>query len=343
METSLRPLTVSEILDRTAQLYRSNFLLFAGISAVYAGVLLVLSLLQIALQEILRLAHLTQQFQWLAWGASGVTLLLAFIFAGAAVAANNRAVAWVHLGEHATIRGAYAGILPRLGRYLWLMTIAAFVVWLPMIILCVSYFSIFFFYVGSKGLQGTAAATPDNHSMMIVGVVSIVFVLLMIPVLVYTALMGLRYSLAVPACVVENLKARKALRRSIDLSKGARGRIFLLGVLTFVIQIGLVLITQMFFIVFGIKHHGELSAAVRALQQVVAFFTNTFVGPIYATGLTLFYYDQRVRKEGYDIEWMMQAAGMSQFPPPIVAEPQPSPVAGAQLPPELPPPGVPQT
>ena len=72
METTLRPLTVSEILDRTAQLYRSNFLLFAGISSVYAGVLLVLSLLQIALQEILRLAHMTQQFQWLAWGASGV-------------------------------------------------------------------------------------------------------------------------------------------------------------------------------------------------------------------------------------------------------------------------------
>ena len=29
-------------------------------------------------------------------------------------------------------------------------------------------------------------------------------------------------------------------------------------------------------------------------------------------GFTLFYYDQRVRKEGYDIERMMQAAGMSQ-------------------------------
>ena len=208
METTLRPLTVSEILDRTAQLYRSNFLLFAGISSVYAGVLLVLSLLQIALQEILRLAHMTQQFQWLAWGASGVTLLLAFIFAGAAVAANNRAVAWVHLGEHATIRGAYAGILPRLGRYLWLMTIAAFVVWLPMVILCVGYFSLLLFYVGSKGLQGQAVVAPDNHSMIIVGVVSIVFVLLMIPALVYTVLMGLRYSLAVPASI--SAKARAA-------------------------------------------------------------------------------------------------------------------------------------
>jgi hypothetical protein len=38
METNLRPLTLGEILDRTAQLYRTNFLLFAGISAVYAGV-----------------------------------------------------------------------------------------------------------------------------------------------------------------------------------------------------------------------------------------------------------------------------------------------------------------
>lgn len=39
--------------------------------------------------------------------------------------------------------------------------------------------------------------------------------------------------------------------------------------------------------------------------------TNTFIGPIYSTGLTLFYYDQRIRKEGFDIEWMMRAAGLA--------------------------------
>ncbi len=36
MESNLRPLTLGEILDRTAQLYRTNFLLFAGIASVYA-------------------------------------------------------------------------------------------------------------------------------------------------------------------------------------------------------------------------------------------------------------------------------------------------------------------
>ncbi len=36
MESNLRPLTLGEILDRTAQLYRTHFWLFAGISAVYS-------------------------------------------------------------------------------------------------------------------------------------------------------------------------------------------------------------------------------------------------------------------------------------------------------------------
>jgi hypothetical protein len=44
------------------------------------------------------------------------------------------------------------------------------------------------------------------------------------------------------------------------------------------------------------------------------FLINAFIGPIYAIGLTLFYYDQRIRKEGFDIEWMMQAAGLAPAP-----------------------------
>jgi ApbE superfamily uncharacterized protein (UPF0280 family) len=47
------------------------------------------------------------------------------------------------------------------------------------------------------------------------------------------------------------------------------------------------------------------------LSQIISVATNTFVGPVLATGLTLFYFDLRVRKEGYDIEWMMAAAGLA--------------------------------
>jgi hypothetical protein len=35
---------------------------------------------------------------------------------------------------------------------------------------------------------------------------------------------------------------------------------------------------------------------------------------VIAIALVLFYYDQRVRKEAFDIEWLMQSAGMALAP-----------------------------
>jgi hypothetical protein len=43
----------------------------------------------------------------------------------------------------------------------------------------------------------------------------------------------------------------------------------------------------------------------------MAFTASTLIGPIFPIALTLFYYDQRIRLEGYDIERMMEAAGMN--------------------------------
>ncbi|MDE3149412.1 MAG: glycerophosphoryl diester phosphodiesterase membrane domain-containing protein, partial [Acidobacteriota bacterium] len=162
-----------------------------------------------------------------------------------------------------------------------------------------------------------AAANP--MAIAIVGVATIVFILLLIPVGAYTIWMGMRYALALPACVVEDLKALKALRRGVELSKGSRGRIFVLALLIGAIKLGLALITQSFIFIAVFKHHGQAGPGLTVLSQVIAFFTNTFLGPIYATGITLFYYDQRVRKEGYDIEWMMQAAGLTAPAPPAAA------------------------
>jgi uncharacterized membrane protein len=319
MESHLRPLSLGEILDRTAQLYRENFLLFAGISAVYAGVLLALNLVQIGLDELLRAAHLTRQLPFVTLGYLVLILPLMFVCAGAAVAANNRAVSWVHLGEPATIRRAYASILPRLGRYLWLMTIVAFVIYIPFVLIYGGYFALLFLYVKPKGILTHGGAQADPQGALVFLLVSLLFALLLFLAGVYAVLMALRYALAVPASVVEDLPARKALRRSIQLTKGSRGRIFVLCLLIVAIQLGLVGMTQIFFVLAAFKHHGQLPAWVQVIQQIVAFLTNSFIGPMYATGLTLFYYDQRVRKEGFDIEWMMQAAGLT------VPEPQPEP------------------
>ena len=321
MESNLRPRTLGEILDRTAELYRSNFLLFAGIFAVYAGVGLALNLLLIGLGELLKALHMSTSLAWVTLTASGIELVVIFLLFGAAVAAISRAVAWVHLGEQATIRGAYRSILPRLPRYLWLMAITALVVWTPFALLYGGYFGTLAFY-GLKGAGSPAAASNPQATVVLVAA-SLVFILRLIPVAVYTILMGLRYALALPACVVEDLKARPSLRRSIHLSKGSRGRIFVLGLLIGVLKLGVVGLTQFFVLAAAFKHHGQIGPGLSVLSQIIAFFTNSFLGPIYATGITLFYYDQRVRHEGYDIEWMMQAAGLT-APAPVAELPPPA-------------------
>ena len=107
------------------------------------------------------------------------------------------------------------------------------------------------------------------------------------------------------------------------MSKGSRGRIFVLWLLVVIVDITLAVITQMFFIIYSARHQNYLPTGLAVAQAFVSFLTNTFVAPILATGLTLFYFDQRIRNEGFDIEWMMQAAGLT------FAEPEPAPIAPA--------------
>jgi len=282
---------------------------------------------------LLKALHMADAQVWITLVAGGVEMLILFLLFGASVAAISRAVAWANLGEPATIRGAYASVLPMLGRYLWLMFITAFIVYMPIVLLYGGYFGSMMVW-GKLNLlhpdpAAQQAAMSNPQTAVMFGVASLAFVLLLFPFGFYTVFMSLRYSLALPACVVENIKARAAIRRAINLSKGSRGRIFVLALLIGAIKIGLVLATQLFIVIAAFKNHGVLGPGLTAVSQIIAFFTNTFLGPIWATGVTLFYYDQRVRKEGFDIEWMMQAAGMTAPSAlsalPAVADPEATP------------------
>ncbi|HET6169645.1 MAG TPA: hypothetical protein VFE01_05660, partial [Terracidiphilus sp.] len=281
MDANLRPLTLGEILDRTVQLYRSNFLLFAGIFSFYAGVALVFNLAQIGIGQLILTRHLLH-LKWLSYVTGAVEGILLLLLVGAAIAAISRAVAAVHLGEPITIRGAYASTLPRLGRYLWLSAITGFLAWWPIFVLYAGIFGTFFFYRGGLGAAANhtaGAATPaQQQATIVMGILFLVFGLLGLPALVYSIWMSLRYSLAVPACVVENLKARPAVRRAVELSKGARGRIFVLLLLIGAIKLGIGGVTQSFMFVAIFKHHGQIPIGMNVLSQLISFCTTTFLG-----------------------------------------------------------------
>jgi hypothetical protein len=57
-----------------------------------------------------------------------------------------------------------------------------------------------------------------------------------------------------------------------------------------------------------------LGTIVMVLAYGISFAVQALTKPIYGIAVVLFYYDQRVRKEAFDIEWMMRQAGMEAGP-----------------------------
>ena len=116
MTTSLRPLTLGELLDRTFQLYREHFVLFSGIVALPQLLILAIQLVGIATPS-------SGALTLTAFAVSMVTLFTMFIVANAAQAATVVAVSKVHIDQPATITQAYTSVKGRLVT-LCLITIA---------------------------------------------------------------------------------------------------------------------------------------------------------------------------------------------------------------------------
>jgi hypothetical protein len=315
MDNQLRPLNLGEILDRTADLYRSRFLFFAGLASIFAAAMLAVELLHLGAIRVMGYPQIAPHLAWVYATSMCVDLLLISLLGGLSIAAFNRAVAWIYLGKPATVHAAVRSIYAQMRRYLWLMTVTIFRAWGPLIGVYVLFFGVIFAagFGGAMFSPGAAHQPADIGPGAIAGALIVIVVagLLLIPATVYGVIMSLRYSLAMPACVVEGLPAAGAIRRSIVLSEGSRGRIFVLGLLVGVVRLMLGLLFEFPMILLAIKHLGQpIPLGWMVYQQFGIFAVNALIGPIYSIGLTLFYYDQRIRKEGYDIEWMMQAAGL---------------------------------
>jgi hypothetical protein len=136
-------------------------------------------------------------------------------------------------------------------------------------------------------------------------------------------LLALKYAVTIPAAVVEDTGVSESLARSAHLTKGHRGRILLIYfLLAILILIGGMLwqVPTMAIIaaVSGTLRPGQVPDWAQVLLEFGGFVTQSVLGPILTIGLTLVYYDERVRKEAFDLEHMMrQLDGMGPAPSPV--------------------------
>ena len=296
----LRPLAVGEILDRVLSIYRSHFWLLVGLSAASAGVSLGVAVLRLILTYFSKITIGSISYSFVNAGFAFVQGGLYLIAYSLTVAATTAAVNSIYLGEPTSLGSA----LPT-ARRLWLRCIGvAFwqgwsATW-AFVLLMVPLLAV----LTIPAMRGSSGA---------------IFLILLeglgfLAGIVYGVIAYLRNSLAIPAAVIEDLGVRAAMRRSKDLATGRIGRIFLLLLLVYALSLVTAVIQLPMVFVMARSPTTE-HYMLQGITLAVSFVSTSLVGPVAAIGFCLFYFDERVRREGFDIEILLRGVSAASPPP----------------------------
>lgn len=170
----------------------------------------------------------------------------------------------------------------------------------------------------SNFLLGRPASVTDSFSAVkgeILGVLGLSLLVSVaagfgfVAIIVPGVLLLIMWSLAVPVKVLEHKGIFDSMSRSMELTKGHWGRIFVIGLLILALKFGVssllqwpVLIAAGFSIRGGVH---QLTVGWQVALLVSAFVSTSLVGALATIAFSVVYYDERVRKEAFDLQLMM--------------------------------------
>jgi hypothetical protein len=265
----LRPLSLGEILDRTFSLYRSNFLLFIGITGIPQLLSLAMTLVTTTLGPSRvaipispanppSLGMITQPLggAWLSLLVLIVSLIAYLFSQGGTVLA----VSELYLGRTATITESFRRVWGDFG----------------------SLFGVVF-------LNGLA--------------ITMGLILLIIPGIYLLC----RLLVCIPAALIENRGPRESLGRSFELTRGSAGRSFVIVILSVVLTYAAILLLSLplGFLVASNFRDPSMLRLFGAMTQIASSIATILVSPVLLIATSVFYYDLRVRKEAFDLQFMM--------------------------------------
>lgn len=303
----LRPLSLGELLDRTFSLYRKHFWVFVGIVAIPAAFAIPERMLLLNLQgSIFTMtpgrppAMPSPGFVAGFFGGYFALLIVFAVVYSVGVGAATCAVADAYLGRASTVRGAYAKIR---GKF-WKLLGVICNVWLRLLGIFVPGIG-----VGIGAIVGVTVASGNQNNPLVIAVMFLLFALVYVATLVVCVWFALRYAIVIPVLMIEDLGVLDTIRRSVFLTKGRRGHIFLgLFVGGIIAYVGIIVFQMPFTIatmIAAMRGHWPLwleftSAAASAVGLALA-------GPISMIVTVLLYYDARIRKEAFDLQFMISS------------------------------------
>lgn len=308
------PMTFGQILDRTYRLMRAQYGLFFGIAAVPAAAIFAFAAFMIGFLLITlgpQLMAKTPDIGAVAGGFPGFIAIIflvcypiIFVVYALYLPAAAFAATQADRGITVTFRKAYGVAWSRFGRSLWLMVLCFLYVFVPVAVVGA------LIVAGALLMNhGTGAGAGAAYAFFLVPLL----LLLYLGIFVYSILIMLRFAVAYPASVEEDLTAWSSLQRSANLTRGAKGRIFLvllviyaivyavelvgmLALLVLAAIVGLIAISAsvtvgspVFFILVGLGVLAYLLIVVVYVMLAYAAFS---------TALAVVYHDQRLRNDG---------------------------------------------
>ena len=324
MTASLHPMTLGEILDRTFHIYRSRFRFFLAIGALPALATLSVLALGLILDALLAQTTLDPSTKLgIENLASRMPVVLWLSFFGfAAWPMFIYAAAQILLDRKPAVRATVAQCVGRwrswivVSLLLWSTWngIPALLYRIPLLERARLHAMLSF----GRGVNSIFAWPRNLFFLWAEWLAALVVCVIL--------------WFCVPVWMLEPVTLRSVLRRGRTLVKRARLRImiawFLLSALGWILAGSFSFFLVLLLRSFEWFHRPDLSFAVfRATLMIPQFTVSILVAPLFPIALTLFYYDQRIRHEGFDIEWMMTTAGMTS---PLSAEPAIEPVAAVE-------------
>ena len=314
----LRPLTTSELIDRGFSLYRhhvAGLLLLALLSQ--AGPLLV----QVASTVLHLIPTQGEAVQagprvFLNLGILlGLVLLAQFITFGFDVVMTVY-VADAYLGREPSLGASFRRLGGKLASSVWTCLLNRIFYALTLVFPFLALVAVEVWYV-------LAPPTSFPGLVLLLAGGGLLAVASLVPVLVVV----MRLMVTVPVLALEDLAGWPAARRSSALVRYDPGlgffywgetRLSLLLLPLFVIQLLTSTLTSVPMVVAQINElirHGTATAltnysdAVVVGSQVLTYLAGALILPLYTIAVTLFYYDVRIRREGFDLEFLAGRLG----------------------------------
>jgi hypothetical protein len=271
------------LLDRTFVVYRSRFWLFAGISALSGAVQLVTNALTLLAHHVMLLRVGSRAAAMATQTGGGLSVLFLLLATAVTEAATVYALGEVYLSRPTSVADSLRATIGQWYRYAGIAVWQGWsMVWVALLLAAPAFYIVASRLISLYLLAGTLVFLAVFGGG------------------IYGVIAYLRNSLAVPSAVIEHLKLRPAMRRSKVLAAGTKGRLFLIFLIVFGLSLvaGAIQTPLLFFIArTPLQEHVGAQIVILSLN----FLTHTLISPVALIGLSLVYFDQRVRREGLDV------------------------------------------